>query len=57
MPPLNKRGDDVVLLAEHFLEVGNRTYSKNIQGFSESVMEALKSYTKYYTKLCCKNIW
>ena len=45
MPPLSKRGDDVILLAEHFLEVGNRTYNKNIQGFSDSVMDALKSYT------------
>ncbi|HEY6438231.1 MAG TPA: sigma-54 dependent transcriptional regulator [Ignavibacteriaceae bacterium] len=45
MPPLHKRVDDVVLLAEHFLEVGNRTYSKNIQGFSESVLNSLKQYT------------
>jgi transcriptional regulator with PAS, ATPase and Fis domain len=45
MPPLNKRGDDVVLLAEHFLEAGNRTYNKHIQGFSDSVLEALKHYT------------
>jgi len=45
MPPLNKRIDDVVLLAEHFLEVGNRTYNKNIQGFSDSVINSLKYYT------------
>ena len=45
MPPLHKRGDDVVLLAEHFLESGNRTYNKNIQGFSDQVVDALKSYT------------
>lgn len=45
MPPLHKRGDDVILLAEHFLESGNRTYNKNIQGFSENVLDALKSYT------------
>jgi DNA-binding NtrC family response regulator len=44
MPPLSKREDDVVLLAEHFLELGNRTYNKNIQGFSDTVVEALKSY-------------
>jgi len=25
MPPLHKRGDDIILLAEHFLETGNRT--------------------------------
>ena len=45
MPPLNKRVDDIVLLAEHFLEVGNRTYNKNIQGFSDSVINSLKYYT------------
>jgi two-component system response regulator HydG len=44
MPPLSKRGDDVVLLAEHFLELGNRTYNKHIQGFSDSVMDSLKHY-------------
>jgi len=45
MPPLNMRGDDVILLAEHFLEVANRTYNKNVQGFSDSVVESLKHYT------------
>lgn len=45
MPPLNKRVDDIVLLAEHFIEVGNRTYNKNIQGFSDSVINSLKYYT------------
>lgn len=45
MPPLHKRGDDVVLLAEHFLEQGNRTYNKNIRGFSEAVVDALRHYS------------
>lgn len=45
LPPLHKRGDDVILLAEHFLEIGNRTYNRNIQGFSEDVLEALRNYT------------
>lgn len=45
MPPLNKRGDDIVLLAEHFLEQGNRTYNKNIRGFSDAVLESLKNYS------------
>jgi two-component system response regulator HydG len=45
MPPLHKRGDDIVLLAEHFLEQGNRTYNKNIRGFSEAVLDALRNYT------------
>jgi len=45
MPPLHRRGDDVVLLAEHFLEVGNRTYNKNIRGFSDAVLDALRNYS------------
>jgi len=45
MPPLHKRGDDIVLLAEHFLEQGNRTYNKNIRGFSEAVLDALRNYS------------
>lgn len=45
MPPLHKRGDDIVLLAEHFLEQGNRTYNKNIRGFSDTVLEALRNYS------------
>jgi DNA-binding NtrC family response regulator len=45
LPPLSKRGDDVVLLAEHFLEIGNRTYNKNIRGFSDDILHSLKHYT------------
>jgi two-component system response regulator HydG len=45
MPPLHRRGDDVVLLAEHFLEVGTRTYNKNIRGFSDAVLDALRNYS------------
>ncbi len=44
LPPLNKRGDDVVILAEHFLESGNKVYNRNILGFSEEVLESLKNY-------------
>lgn len=45
LPPLNKRGDDVIILAENFLETGNKVYNRNILGFSEEVLEALKNYT------------
>jgi two-component system response regulator HydG len=44
LPPLRSRGDDIVILAEHFLESGNKTYNRNIQGFSDDVLEALKNY-------------
>ncbi|MBT8378277.1 MAG: sigma-54 dependent transcriptional regulator [Ignavibacteria bacterium] len=44
LPPLRQRGDDVIILAEHFLEVGNKTYNRNIQGFSEEVLDDLRNY-------------
>ena len=44
LPPLRKRGDDVVILAEHFLEIGSRTYNRNVLGFSDEVIESLKRY-------------
>lgn len=44
LPPLHKRGDDVVILAEHFLEIGNRTYNRNLHGFSEEVLDSLRNY-------------
>lgn len=44
LPPLRDRGDDIILLAEYFLERGNKTYNRNIQGFSEEVFNMLKNY-------------
>ncbi|UCH64631.1 MAG: sigma-54-dependent Fis family transcriptional regulator [Ignavibacterium sp.] len=44
IPPLRKRGDDVLILADHFLEIGNKTYDRNILGFSEEVIAELRSY-------------
>jgi two-component system response regulator HydG len=45
IPPLRKRGDDVLILADHFLEIGNKTYNRNILGFSEEVVNNLRNYT------------
>jgi DNA-binding NtrC family response regulator len=44
LPPLRKRGDDVIILAEHFLEVGNKTYNRNVLGFSDNVLASLRKY-------------
>ena len=44
LPPLRKRGNDVVLLANYFLDIGNKKYNKNILGFSNGVIESLKKY-------------
>jgi two-component system response regulator HydG len=45
IPPLKKRGDDVLILADHFLETGNKIYNRNILGFSEDVVNDLRTYS------------
>ena len=45
IPPLRKRGDDILILADHFLEIGNKTYDRNILGFSEEVVNELRTYS------------
>lgn len=45
IPPLRKRGDDILILADNFLEVGNKTYDRNILGFSEEVVKDLRQYS------------
>ncbi|RME00083.1 MAG: GAF domain-containing protein [Calditrichaeota bacterium] len=45
MPPLRARGDDVILLAQHFLDQSVKKFNKAIQGFSEEAIEALRSYS------------
>ncbi|MEJ2194066.1 MAG: sigma-54 dependent transcriptional regulator, partial [Ignavibacteriaceae bacterium] len=44
IPPLRKRGDDILILADHFLEIGNKTYNRNILGFSDDVISDLRRY-------------
>ncbi len=45
IPPLKKRGDDVLILADHFLETGNKIYNRDILGFSENVVNDLRTYS------------
>lgn len=45
IPPLRKRGDDVLILADHFLETGNKIYNRDILGFSEDVVNDLRTYS------------
>jgi len=45
LPPLRSRGNDVLLLAQHFVErFGKRKGQKTVQGFSPEVMECLLTY-------------
>jgi DNA-binding NtrC family response regulator len=44
LPPLRARGDDMLLLADHFLRFGKQIYKKNVSGFSTEVLKNLRKY-------------
>lgn len=43
-PPLRERREDILVLANHFLQSCSRQYKKNIEGFSSEVEFALQNY-------------
>ena len=45
IPPLRERGNDIVLLAEHFLERYARKYRKEIRGLTREAKNKLLKYT------------
>ncbi len=44
LPPLRERGDDLPLLAEHFLKIYCKKYNKSIKDMSPSTMNKLMKY-------------
>ncbi len=44
VPPLRERGEDIVLLAEHFLKFYSDKYHKNIAGLESNALSKLKGY-------------
>jgi two-component system response regulator AtoC len=44
LPPLRERGEDVALLARHFLDYFNRSYRREVKGFSEEARHLLATY-------------
>ena len=45
LPPLRDRGEDILLLANHFLGRYNQKYRKRLDGFSEPALAALAHYS------------
>jgi len=45
IPPLRERGEDIVLLAEHFLQKYAQKYKKNIQGLTRESKQKLMKYS------------
>ena len=44
IPPLRERGDDLILLAKHFLRSYTKKYKKNISDLSSATIKELKNY-------------
>ena len=44
LPTLKSRGDDLMMLAQHFLELQNRRQAKQISGFTAEVLTAFAEY-------------
>jgi two-component system response regulator HydG len=44
MPPLRDRGNDIMLLADHFLVIANHELSRNVTSFSPEVVECFMNY-------------
>jgi two-component system nitrogen regulation response regulator GlnG len=44
LPPLRQRGEDLVLLVEHFLQEANRELNKRVRGIAPEAMQLLRRY-------------
>ncbi|MCF8259451.1 MAG: sigma-54 dependent transcriptional regulator [Melioribacteraceae bacterium] len=45
LPPLRERGDDIIILADHFVNQYCREFNKFISGYDDEVKEFLMSYS------------
>lgn len=45
IPPLREREDDVVMLAKHFLEKATQANGRDVRGFSQKALDAIRAYS------------
>ncbi len=56
IPPLRERKEDIMLFANHFLQLTNVELGKNLKGFSPQVEEIFKNYVWYGNLRELKNV-
>lgn len=56
VPPLRKRKQDIMLFANHFLEITNAELEKNVKGFSKEVTDILVNYVWHGNLRELKNV-
>ncbi|MDD2633022.1 MAG: sigma-54 dependent transcriptional regulator [Bacteroidales bacterium] len=44
LPPLRKRGDDILIFTQHFLDEANRELNKEVKGLNDEVVQIFKNY-------------
>jgi DNA-binding NtrC family response regulator len=44
LPPLRKRGNDILLISNHLIKVANQTYGKSISGLTREAIAQLRNY-------------
>jgi DNA-binding NtrC family response regulator len=44
MPPLRELGDDILIIADHFVQLYSKEFKKQVKGFTESAEQVLLSH-------------
>lgn len=45
MPPLKDRGEDIIILADHFLKAANEKNNRRVEGFDDEAIRLLMAYS------------